>query len=151
MKNKYLFFLLLTTVFSFSSCIQDEAPNAECDIVSVDTTQTWFRNNKGILTGEFKVNNDNVVFTLTKDANFNTIEINHDSIIKAFTLTPGARIKKNNMEINKNGIFLYYTVHSEDGLWKKVYTVKFIKVPPLDIDHLFGFENIEIYSFQFAI
>ena len=148
MKNKYLFFLLLTTVFSFSSCIQDEAPNAECDIVSVDTTQTWFRNNKGILTGEFKVNNDNVVFTLTKDANFNTIEINHDSIIKAFTLTPGARIKKNNMEINKNGIFLYYTVHSEDGLWKKVYTVKFIKVPPLDIDHLFGFENIETNIFD---
>ena len=148
MKNKYLFFLLLTTVFSFSSCIQDEAPNAECDIVSVDTTQTWFRNNKGILTGEFKVNNDNVVFTLTKDANFNTIEINHDSIIKAFTLTPGARIKKNNMEINKNGIFLYYTVHSEDGLWKKVYTVKFIKVPLLDIDHLFGFENIETNIFD---
>lgn len=148
MKNKYLFFLLLTTVFSFSSCIQDEAPNAECDIVSVDTTQTWFRNNKGILTGEFKVNNDNVVFILTKDANFNTIEINHDSIIKAFTLTPGARIKKNNMEINKNGIFLYYTVHSEDGLWKKVYTVKFIKVPPLDIDHLFGFENIETNIFD---
>ena len=116
MKNKYLFFLLVLTTLSFTSCIQDEAPNAECDIVSVDTTQTWFRNNKGILTGEFKVNNDNVVFTLTKEANFNTIEINHDSIIKAFTLTPGARIKKNNMKINKNGIFLYYTVQSEDGL-----------------------------------
>ena len=96
MKNKYLFFLLLTTVFSFSSCIQDEAPNAECDIVSVDTTQTWFRENRDILTNEFKINNNDVIFILKNDADFNSIEITHESIIEAFTLTKGARIKKNN-------------------------------------------------------
>ena len=148
MKNKYIIFLLLLTAFSFSACIQDEAPNAECDILDVDTTYTWFKNNKEILAGDFKVNNDNVVFTLTKDADFNSIEISHESIIEAFILTPGARIEKNNMEINKDGIFLYFTVHSEDGLWKKLYTIKFIKVPPLDIDHLFGFENVETNIFD---
>ena len=109
MKNRYLLFLLLFTVFSISSCIQEEAPNAECDIISVDTTNTWFKNNKDILPGEFKVNNNNVVFILKKEANFNTIEISHDSIIKSFTLTQGARIEKKNSEINKNGIFLYFT------------------------------------------
>ena len=148
MKNRYLLFLLLFTVFSISSCIQEEAPNAECDIISVDTTNTWFKNNKDILTGEFKVNNNNVVFILKKEANFNTIEISHDSIIKSFTLTQGARIEKKNSEINKNGIFLYFTTYSEDGMWSKDYTVKFIKMPPLEIGAAFSFENVETDIFN---
>lgn len=148
MKNKYLFFLLLTTVFSFSSCIQDEAPNAECDIVSVDTTQTWFRENRGILTNEFKINNNDVIFILKNDADFNSIEITHESIIEAFTLTKGARIKKNNQEISKNGISLFFTTYSEDGKWSKKYEVKFIKIPLLDINHVFHFENFETETFD---
>ncbi|MBO5922478.1 MAG: PCMD domain-containing protein [Bacteroidaceae bacterium] len=148
MKNKYLFFLLLTTVFSFSSCIQDEAPNAECDIVSVDTTQTWFRENRGILTNEFKINNNDVIFILKNDADFNSIEITHESIIEAFTLTKGARIEKNNQEISKNGISLFFTTYSEDGKWSKKYEVKFIKIPLLDINHVFHFENFETETFD---
>ncbi len=149
MKNRYFIFLLLLTVFSISSCIQDEALNAECDIVSVDTTSTWFRNNRDILTGEFKVNNSNVVFTLKKEADFNSIEISHDSIINAFSLTQGAGIeKKDDIKTSKNGIFLYFTTYSEDGNWSKVYTIKFIKMPPLEIGVPFSFENVETDIFN---
>ena len=147
MKNKYLIFLLLLTAFSVSSCIQDEAPNAECDILSVDTTNIWFQNNKDILTGDFKVNNRDIVFIVKKETDFNSIVINCDSIIDAFTLTPGARIEGNNIESDNNGIYLYFTTHSEDGKWNKTYTIKFIKIPALDIDHVFNFENHETGSF----
>lgn len=148
MKNKYPIILLLLALFSVSSCIQPEAPNAECDIISVDTTNSWFKNNKEILTGEFKINNENIIFILKDEANFDSIEISHDSIIKAFALTPGARIEKKNIEIDKNGIFLYFTTHSEDGLWSKNYVIKFIKMPHLEIGKPFSFENVETNIFS---
>ncbi len=155
MKNRHLILVLLLTLFSVTSCIQDEAPNAECDIVSVDTTQTWFRNNKDILTGELKVNNNEVIFKVKKGVDFNAIEINHDSIISSFFLTPGARIEiyngndteKKGIKIDNNGIHLWYTVYAEDGVWSKDYDVMFIKMPVLDIDHVFSFENFETDKF----
>lgn len=147
MKNRHLILLLLITAFSISSCIQEEAPNAECDIVSVDTTQTWFKNNKDILTGELKINNEDIIFIVKRDVDFNSIEITHDSIISTFTLTPGARIIGKDIERDNNGIYLNFTTYSEDGNWSKDYKIRFIKVPPLDIDHIFSFENFETEKF----
>ena len=56
MKNNYLIFLLLLTLFSVSSCIQDEAPNAECDIVSVDAA--WLEDYKEITNGKPIITNN---------------------------------------------------------------------------------------------
>lgn len=148
MKNKFLIFLLLLTTITISSCIQEEAPNAECDIISVDTTYTWFRNNKDKLTGEFSITNNNITFIVKKDVDFNSIEISNSSIIEAFTLTPGARIKSNNLETSKSGITLFFTTHSEDGIWSKNYAVKFIKIPPLNPNSGFRFEDFETNVFD---
>ena len=155
MKNNYILFALLFVSFFVSSCIQEEAPNAECDIVSVDTTQTWFRENRNILTNELKVNNDQIIFKVKKDTEFNTINITHESIINSFSLTPGARIEaysgnesdKKGVKKDNNGIHLWYTVHAEDGIWSKDYDVMFIKMPVLDTDHVFSFENFETEKF----
>lgn len=150
MKNRFIIYILLFTATLFASCIREEAPNAECDIVSVDTTYTWFRNNKDILTGKFAVNNDNINFIIKKEVDFKTIEIEHDSITPAFILTPGARIEKHSSKEtvrDNSGISLYYTVYAEDGVWKKDYEIKFMKVPPLGMNQTFSFENSETGTF----
>lgn len=146
-KTHFISLIVLATITLFTSCIQEEAPNAECDILAVDTTYTWFRDNKEVLTNDFKVSNDEILFILEKDADINSIEISHDSIMGAFTLTPGARIEANDIKKDNNGIYLYFTTFSEDGKWSKIYTVKFIKMPPLDTNHVFGFENFETDSY----
>lgn len=156
MRNKYILLSLLFVSFFVSSCIQEEAPNSECDIVSVDTTHTWFRENRNILTNEFKVNNNQIVFKVKKDTEFSTIDITHESIINSFSLTPGARIEiyngnesdKKGVKKDNNGIHLWYTVYAEDGIWSKDYDVMFIKMPVLDIDHIFSFENFETEKFS---
>ena len=152
MKNRYLIFLLLLTAFSISSCIQDEAPNAECDIVSVDLTSGWFKANENILVGESKIKNNEIIFKVKKETDFATIDINHESLIVSFTLTPGARIEQYNGNVtnktgikkDKNGIELWYTVRAEDGIWSKDYKIMFVKMPLLDPEHVFSFENIEL-------
>lgn len=146
MKNKYILLLLLFVTFFVSSCIQEEAPNAECDIISVNTNHKWFEENKDIFNGEPTIGNDYITYIVKKDIEFNSIEITPDDIIDAFVLTPGARIEKQEKDIEKNertGIYLYYTVYAEDGIWSKDYVVKFIKIPPFDTDHVFSFENYE--------
>ena len=67
MKNKYLFFLLVLTTLSFTSCIQDEAPNAECDIVSVDAA--WLEEYKDIMIGKPIVKNDIVKISIRQQKN----------------------------------------------------------------------------------
>ena len=136
--------LLLLIVATMTSCIREEAPNAECDILAVDITNLWFRNNKEILTSYSKIGNNEVFFIIKREVKINSIEISHDSIIDAFLLTPGARIEANDtVKKDNNGIYLSFTTHSEDGKWNKAYIVKFIKLPLLDKNHIFGFENFE--------
>ena len=146
-KTHFITFIVLATLALFTSCIQEEAPNAECDILAVDTTYTWFRDNKEILTNDFKLSNDEILFVVKKDVDIDSIEISHESIMGAFTLTQGATIEANNIAKDNNGIYLYFTTYSEDGKWSKIYTVKFIKMPPLDVNHVFGFENFETGSY----
>ena len=144
MKKTHLISLIVFAITTlFTSCIQEEAPNAECDIVSVDTTSTWFMDNRDNLTNYLKISNNEILFLLNKEVDINSINITHNSIIDAFTLTPGATIEASGSAKDNNGIYLYFTTHSEDGKWSKRYTVKFIKMPLLDINHTFGFENFE--------
>lgn len=154
MKNKYIIFLLLLTAFSFSACIQDEAPNAECDILDVNLSAGWFKDNENILTGEFKIKNNEVIFKVKKETDFATVSISHESIMAFFTLTPGAKIEKYSGNVtnkigiknDKNGIELWCTVYAENGIWSKDYKITFIKTPLLDPEHIFSFENIDIIT-----
>jgi hypothetical protein len=136
MTNKKIFGAMLLAILSvLTSCIREEAPNAECDVLSVK----WQNDQDSLLNGNVKITNNEIVFVVKKEADFKNMpepEI-------TFGLTPGARIEKDSTNRNANGIFQYYTTYSEDGNWNKMYTAKFIKLPPLDKDHVFHFEDFE--------
>ena len=143
MKNKYLFFLLLTTVFSFSSCIQDEAPNAECDIISVDAA--WLEENKDIIIGNPVIDNNYVKFYVLDDNDIKLEDLK--KLEPKFNLTVGARIEKIGEPTanGENGIMMQYRTFSEDGKWWKNYDISFVKQVVIPIGHVFSFEEYTPY------
>lgn len=118
MKLNYLI-IGLFGLLPFTSCIQDEAPNAEADIVAVDPA--WIKESleNDLLISMPIVENDKVIFLVKKGA-----DLSH--LAPKFILTPDASITP------ANGKFLnftkpqYYVVTSADGEWKKEYEVSFV-------------------------
>ncbi|HLR00083.1 MAG TPA: hypothetical protein VK102_06875, partial [Sphingobacterium sp.] len=104
-------FLLISTL---SSCIKEEAPNAEADIENAT-----LENAPDILQTQPNIGNNTIVFRLRKFSG-NYI------FAPEFTLTPGAKIEPENG--TKRDFFepQEYTVTSEDGLWSKTYKVSFM-------------------------
>lgn len=114
---------LFVAVGSLASCIQDEPLNAECDITGLEAA--WVEANRGILVGEPRVANDRVTLTIAKGTPRN-------AMAPKFTLTEGARLTmkaEDGSEVEANGVTRNfsspqtYTAHSQDGAWKKDYTV----------------------------
>lgn len=139
MKNNYLIFLLLLTLFSVSSCIQDEAPNAECDIVSVDAA--WLERNKDIIIGNPVIDNNYVKFYVLDDNDIKLEDLK--KLEPKFNLTVGARIEKIGEPTanGENGIMMQYRTFSEDGKWWKNYDISFVKQVVIPIGHVFSFEE----------
>lgn len=94
----------------FTGCIKDEPLNAECDIVAVTL--------KGdVLNRSPQIFNDKVVLILKNG-------VSAMNLAPEFELTPGATISPES-GTPRNFIFPQeYTVTSEDGKWKKIYTVE---------------------------
>lgn len=135
--------LLLTGTLLATSCIRDEALNAECDITGVDTL--WIKSQPdGFLIGNPRISNDRVSFSIKKGSD-------RSSLAPSFYLTPGARIAALTAvgEVDANGLLRdfsspqIYTVHSEDGAWQKDYTVSFNYPRPIA---LCSFEHFELES-----
>lgn len=138
MATKKLFgALLLSVLFAFTSCIQEEALNAECDIVAIKAT--WIEENKEILSGSPIISNNDVMFYVKEETSIETLK----SFEPEFELTPGAKItKEEKIEENGNrGIYMYYRTTSEDGMWSKIYKVSFTQQTVIDTEATFGFEN----------
>lgn len=125
--------LLLTAALALatlSSCIRDEAANAECDITGVDTL--WLNANRNIIIGSPIVTNDHVSFSIQKGSD-------RSALNPSFYLTPGAVItmQQDGVSVPANGAVRdfasaqTYTVHSEDGAWTKDYTVAFNYPKPI--------------------
>lgn len=140
MNTKKIFkVMLLAATLLSASCIREEALNAECDVLSADAA--WLVENS-LLNGNVKIKNNEIIFIVKKEADL----ANMPEPEITFELTPGARIEKDSTKRNKDGIYQYYTTFSEDGNWNKQYIAKFIKLPPLDEDHVFSFEHFELNS-----
>ena len=94
------------------SCIQDEAPNAEADILTCTVPAD-------ILRRDPIITNDKITLMVKSNT-----DLSKQS--PEFTLTPGASI------LPASGTTLdfsepqYYTVVSEDGQWKKRYEVSYV-------------------------
>lgn len=111
MNSRNLLLCFLMAVLSIS-CIQDEAPNAEADILACVVPGD-------ILKAEPEIENESVTLTVKSDADITQLALE-------FTLTPGATILPASGTVRDFATPQTYVVTSEDGNWKKTYTVRCI-------------------------
>lgn len=102
--------LLSLAAFAAVSCIKEEAPNAEADIVSCTLAGD-------ILNRDPVIENDKVTLILKKGTPLT-------ALAPEFTLTPGAAISPASGTVRDFSSPQYYEVVSEDGHWKKTYKVE---------------------------
>lgn len=106
--NNLAAYLLLG--FIATSCIQDEAPNAEADILTCTVPGD-------ALNREPIIENDKITLILKKETDITVLA-------PQFTLTPGATINPESGTIQDFSEPQYYEVISEDRQWKKRYKVE---------------------------
>lgn len=109
MKAKALLFCLLAGI-GMTSCIKDEAPNAEADILTC-TLPGDLLNKTAI------INNNNIILSLKDEADIK-------NLAPEFTLTEGASIEPTSGTKRDFTQPQEYTVTSQDGKWKKTYTIE---------------------------
>lgn len=139
MKLNYLLIPVFAVLVLFASCIQDEAPNAEADILTCSLP-------KELLVSEPTVKNDEVLVYVKPDVVLS-------ELVPQFTYTEGAKIKRL-VDAETSQDIQLYRVTSEDGQWSKVYKVMFLFAglkTKYDFTHYEKIENIkykwEYYSF----
>lgn len=126
MKLKLLLFNLILCL-TFVSCIKDEAPNAEADILTCQVPGD-------ILKMDPIITNDKITILVKKDTPM-------DKLAPEFTLTPGASIDPASGKERDFTTPQYYTVTSQDGKWKKKYEVTFIDA---GISTIYHFEDFRL-------
>ncbi len=148
-----LLLLSVAMTASLSSCIKEEALNSEADITGVT-----LGNNDLLLRDPEITNNEVTLYANTNDS----------ILAPEFTLTEGATIEPasgtkrqfftrvpNPEKINEDdaqpdsinqALPQEYTVTSQDGAWKKKYTVKVMAINATPSD--FHFDNIRYYTYD---
>lgn len=143
MKQKILWSVLLGGIM-FSSCIQDEALNAECDIerctVRTENASSVFFTESD--TAKSVASLDSVItFSVRKKADLKSLAV-------YFELTDGATIIPANgsvQDFSNGGV--RYQVTSQDGHWHRSYVVRFEPMAVLTSDTIrYSFEHYELES-----
>lgn len=140
--NKLLFALPLGGALLCTSCISEEALNAECDIescrVEMDDPASVFYVASDTVRRVFSV--DTVVtFSIREDADRERLK----SLPLWLKLTPGATVQPANGSVQDfSAGDVRYTVTSEDGQWHRDYHVRFLPMPILN--PVFDFEDVEL-------
>ncbi len=116
---------------SVTSCIKEEALNAEADIVSCEL-------DKDILIRQPVITNDEVRFYVNAWEDLT-------QVAPTFLLTEGATIEPASGTTMDFTMPQTYTVTSQDGQWKKTYKVSFV-FGNLATDY--HFENIKYYEYK---
>lgn len=111
MKAKHVILYFLVSII-ISSCIRDEALNAEADILSCTLP-------KAVMTTSPIINNNSVTLFVGPETDVSTLA-------PEFTLTPGATISPLSGTVHDFSLPQKYTVTAADGVWKKTYTVSVI-------------------------
>lgn len=110
MKRNIFALLLSLAALATVSCIKEEAPNAEADIVSCTLAGD-------VLNRDPVIENDKVTLILKKGTALT-------ALAPEFTLTPGAVIAPASGTVRDFTSPQYYEVTSEDGHWRKTYKVE---------------------------
>ena len=122
LSNCFTFLCIPAVMISLSSCIKDEAPNAECDIeevtVVVDEPESFFFNVTD-MTKSIPSADSVIVFSVRRKADIS-------SVAPAFRLSEGATINPESGSVQdfSNGP-VTYTVTSQDGNWRRRYRISF--------------------------
>lgn len=131
MKRVFIIFVLPACLLALNSCIKDEALNSEADITSCVVSD-------GLLIRDPVITNESVNLYV-KDT------VNLTSQSPRFTLTEGATISPENGTTRDFTTPQTYVVTSQDGQWKKTYTVSYVFSNMLTIYH---FENVKYYEYK---
>lgn len=139
MKLNKLFILGSLLAILMSSCIKDEAPNAEADITGIS-----FKGN--ILANSYI----NLYPTYNESLNSYPIQISVKegtdltSLAPVFELTPGATINPASGSSQNFTNPVRYTVTSEDKKWQRVYTLTIKIQKPSYIPTSYNFEDVRL-------
>jgi len=136
--GKRIELLLLLCCLLCTSCFKDEPLNDECDIeaayVHVDDLNSVFYSAKDTLVSVLYTS-DKVVFNVRRTADVK-------NLAPVFKITDGATIQPANGSVQDFTNPVTYTVTSENGQYKRTYTVEFSKQARMVSDILkFDFEN----------
>lgn len=136
--GKRIELLLLLCCLLCTSCFKDEPLNDECDIeaayIHVDDLNSVFYSAKDTLVSVLYTS-DKVVFNVRRTADVK-------NLAPVFKITDGATIQPANGSVQDFTNPVTYTVTSEDGQYKRTYTVEFRKQARMVNDVLkLDFEN----------
>lgn len=106
------FLIGLFLCVSITSCIRDEAPNAEADIVACTVPSD-------ILKRDPIIENNKITLMVKSD-----VDLTNQA--PEFALTPGATIQPASGTVRNFTTPQSYTVTSEDGKWQKTYQVSYV-------------------------
>lgn len=140
MKKFILLFQSALLLTALTSCIRDEALNAECDIVGVE--QSWVNAHKEMIIGQPIVTNTYVSFSIVDGSDRSALD-------PSFVLSEGTRLTmmSGGAEVDANGVTRNfsspqeYIARSQDGNWSKTYTVSFNYPQPIG---LMSFEHYQL-------
>lgn len=127
MKVRTLFVIM--SILTLTSCIKDEAPNSEADITACSIPSD-------LLLRDPVITNNKITLYVN-----NGVDISNLS--PQFTLTDGATISPASGTALNFSTPQTYTVTSQDGQWKKIYTVECTFSDPVTQYH---FEDIKYYK-----
>lgn len=109
--------VVAATVLAATSCIQDEALNTECDIITCSFPSE-------IVVSDPTITNNRVTVNVVPDADIS-------KLAPTFTLTEGATIRPASGSVqnflNADDHTVNYTVTSQDGEWHKTYRVQVVQ------------------------
>lgn len=144
MKKIRNFVVIATMLFAsgamFTSCIKEEALNAEADIV-----KATIDNAKDLLQVAPSITNDKVTFKLKHF----TPNMSMDFAPK-FVLTEGATIEPASGTQSDFSKPQVYTVKSQDGMWEKEYTVEFVVDEGALLGYTFEYVTLEDTKYKDA-
>ena len=123
--------LCMAGIFGLMSCIKDEAPNAEADILSCEV-------DKALLLREPVIGNEEVKLYTGMNTDLTKVNIK-------FKLTDGATLTSGNTHEADFTQPQFFTVTSQDKRWSKTYKVSFIR---LDVIEDFHFEQMRFYTYK---
>lgn len=149
MRSRSVALPLFVVAFLLQSCIRSEAPNSEADIVSCTIPGATISGDV-----DYFAMYDSTLRAYPLVIEIDRGDVDLKSLAPVFELTPGATITPGNgsrQDFSRPSVKpVRYTVTSEDGKWKKVYSVNIRFSSIVTFPEVFSFEDADTKSGYFT-